>query len=565
MIKFEDIPYTRPDMKDIEFKFQGINEHMKNTNNVEQQLICFQSVESITSSYQTAATLAYIRHSINTADKFYDEEINFFNESNPQFQEWLNTFNQMLLHSEFREQLEDKLGKHYFNLLETEAKTFKPEIMPDLIIENKLETEYSKLVAAAEVEFQGKKYTLAQLTPFRESPDRKIRKEASEAYFGYYAKHEADFDRIYDELVKIRTTIAQKLGYENFIELAYYRMARTDYNADDVKSYRDQVYKELVPLVVELKERQRERLGVSKLEYYDEDFNFNSGNPNPQGDADWIVAHAKTMYEELSPETDEFFNYMLDYHLMDLVAKKGKEAGGYCTSLPDYKAPFIFSNFNGTQGDIEVITHEAGHAFQGYESKDLMPMSYTVPTMESAEIHSMSMEFLTWPWMEKFFDEQTEKFKFAHLSGALEFIPYGVAVDEYQHFVYANPDISPEARKTKWREIEKKYQPYLDFDGNDYLERGGKWMRQLHIFTSPFYYIDYTLAQVCAFQFWVKDQENHETAWQDYLRLCQAGGSKPFTDLLKVGNLNNPFKQGTIASVVPQIKKYLDAVDDKKL
>lgn len=565
MQKFKDIPYQRPDMQDLKDKMEDLLTRFTKTENVEQQLIYFQRVETLKNHFVTMYNLAYIRNSINTKDEFYDKEIEFFNENAPLFEELADRFNRLMLSSKFRPELEEKFGKHIFNLVETQAKTFSKDIIEELVEENKLIKTYSKLIAAAEVEFEGKTYTLSQLTPFRQSPDRARRKAATEAYFGYYADNEAELDRIYDELVKVRTKIANKLGYENFIELAYYRMSRTDYNAEDVKKYRDQVFEELVPIVTKLKERQRERLGLDELKHYDEALNFTTGNPVPQGDADWIINHAKTMYKELSPETDEFFSFMLDYELMDLLSKPGKEAGGYCTEIPDYKAPFIFANFNGTQGDVEVMTHEAGHAFQGYESKDLVPSAYTVPTMESAEIHSMSMEFLTWPWMNLFFEHQTEKFKFAHLSGSLEFIPYGVAVDEFQHFVYGNPDATPDERKAKWREIEKKYQPHMDFDGFDYLERGGKWTRQLHIFTSPFYYIDYTLAQVCAFQFWVKDQADHETAWADYVRLCQAGGSQPFTGLLKIANLDNPFEPGSIAKVVPDIQKFLDSVDDKKL
>lgn len=565
MKKFKEIPYQRPDMNDLKDKILDLLTRFSKTKNAAQQFIIFYRVETLKSKFMTMYHLAYIRNSIDTRDEFYDREVEFFNENVPVFEELIDQFNHMLLGSKFRPELEEKLGKHFFKLLETQAKTFSKEIIDDLVEENKLSKQYSKLIAAAQVDFEGKKYTLSQLTPFRQSTDRARRKAATEAYYGYYAEHEAELDHIYDDLVKVRTRIAHKLGYENFIELAYDRMLRTDYNADDVKKYRDQVYQELVPIVSRLKERQRQRLGLTELKHYDEALTFNTGNPVPQGNAEWIIKHAETMYHELSPETDDFFQFMLNYELMDLLSKPGKEAGGYCTEIPNYKAPFIFANFNGTQGDVEVMTHEAGHAFQGYESRDLIPSIYTVPTMESAEIHSMSMEFLTWPWMKLFFEDQTEKFKFSHLSGALEFIPYGVAVDEFQHFVYGYPEATPDERKAKWREIEKKYQPHLDFDGFDYLERGGKWTRQLHIFTSPFYYIDYTLAQVCAFQFWVKDQSDHNKAWADYVRLCQAGGSKPFTGLLKIADLDNPFEEGCIAKVVPEIQKYLDSVDDRNL
>ena len=565
MQKFHELPYERPDMAELKKEFNSILELFENSQNVNQQLICIQRLESIKSHFGTMQTIASIRHTIDTRDEFYDRETDFFDENTPLLEEKVNQFDQALVKSPFRAELEEKLGKQYFNLIDVQLKTFKPEIMPDLIEENKLSTEYSKLVASAEVEFEGQTYTLAQLTPFRQDQDRARRKAATAAYYGFYADNQDQLDRIYDDLVNVRTKIARTLGYENFIELAYYRLSRTDYNAADVAKYRNQVYTGVVPLVSKLKQRQQARLGMSELKHYDESLNFNTGNPLPQGDSDFIVDQAKTMYQELSPETDEFFNFMLDYELMDLLAKPGKEAGGYCTMIFDYKAPFIFANFNGTQGDIEVMTHEAGHAFQCFQSRDIFPLDMVFPTLEAAEIHSMSMEFLTWPWMHLFFEEQTDKFKFSHLSGSIEFIPYGVAVDEYQHWVYANPEATPAERNAMWREIEQKYQPHLDFDGDEFLENGGKWMRQLHIFGAPMYYIDYTLAQVCAFQFLLKSLADPENAWADYLRLCQTGGSKPFLELLEVANLENPFIAGSLAKVMPQLEEILDSFDDQNM
>ena len=263
------------------------------------------------------------------------------------------------------------------------------------------------------------------------------------------------------------------------------------------------------------------------------------------------------MYEDLSKETGEFFKFMQENHLMDLVAKKGKAGGGYCTFIEDYKAPFIFSNFNGTSGDIDVLTHEAGHAFQVYSSRHFEIPEYYWPTYEACEIHSMSMEFFTWPWMDLFFKEDTDKYKFSHLSDALLFLPYGVSVDEFQHWVYENPEATPKERKLQWREIEKKYLPHKDYEGNDYLENGGFWQRQGHIYNSPFYYIDYTLAQICAFQFWKRSRENQEEAWADYVKLCKLGGSMSFTKLVEAANLISPFEDGCVESVVGEIETWL--------
>ncbi len=565
MTKFPDMVYTRPDMERVKHDMRRIIETFDETKTAEEQIKLIDEFEAIHRAFDTQRTLSSVRNTIDTRDEFYEAEVDFFDEVSPQFEELQVEFGTKMVRSPFRLELEKEFGKQIFSLTELQLKTFAPEIMDDLVELNRLETEHTKLLASAQIEFEGNTYTLAQLGPFMQDVDRDRRKRAGEAFFGFFEKHENELDAIYDRMVKIRTEMARKLGYDNFVQLGYDLLGRTDYNAEDVKHYRDQVYREIVPISVELRKRQQKRLGLDHLYWYDEPLNYTTGNAKPQGDPEWILEQAERMYRELSSETDEFFQFIRQNELFDVLSKKGKSGGGYCTSFVDYKSPFIFANFNGTQGDVEVMTHEAGHAFQGYESRHMRLMAYGFPTLEACEIHSMSMEFFTWPWMELFFEHQTEKFKFTHLAGALTFIPYGVTVDEFQHWVYENPEATPAERKLKWRELEKKYLPLRDYGGFDYLERGGYWMRQSHIFGAPFYYIDYTLAQVCALQFWVKDQDNHTDAWIDYLRLCQAGGSKPFLELVDLANLRNPFIEGTIASVVPAIKAYLDGVDDLAL
>jgi M3 family oligoendopeptidase len=515
--------------------------------------------------YNTQETLVSIRHSIDTRDEFYKAEQDYFDEINPVIQEYVTDYYRALTQSKFRQELEAKWGSQLFRLAEMSLKTFSPEIIEDLQEENKLSTEYSQLIASAKIPFEGEERTLAQLTPFELSTDRDMRHRASDAKYQFMAEHEPELDRIYDDLVKVRTKIAKKLGFSNFVELGYARMNRTDYNAEMVQNFRDQVAQYMVPVTTKLKERQRSRIDVDQLQYYDEGFSFKTGNATPKGDPDWIVENGAKMYRELSPETDKFFTFMQDNGLMDLVSKTGKQSGGYCTYLPDYKAPYIFSNFNGTSGDIDVLTHEVGHAFQVFESRNYEIPEYGFPTYEACEIHSMSMEFFTWPWMELFFKEDTDKYRFDHLASSLQFIPYGVSVDEFQHFIYDNPEATPDERKAAWRKIEKKYLPHRKYDENDYLERGGFWQKQQHIFRSPFYYIDYTLAQICAFQFWKRMNEDYKAAWADYLKLCQQGGSKSFLELVKVAGLISPFEDGCVVSVMGDIDNWRSGVDDKKL
>ncbi len=561
---FESFPYARPDMAEV-------------SQNFEKQLVRFQSAQTpaaqsrslsrlntVREEFWAMYNLCYVRHTANTADPFYEKENEYFDENLPAFEALNNRFFRALLASPFRDALEQKFGKQIFTLAELSLKTFKPSILEDLQQENALSTEYTKLKAQAKVEFDGVLYNLSSIHPLELSDNRDTRRRATEAKWQFFSGHAGEMETIFDKMVKVRHRIARELGYRNFVEVGYARMRRSDYTPAMVANFRRQVRDILVPLASDLYERQRKRLGISKLKYYDEEYKFPTGNPKPIGAAVEIVKNAARMYRELSADTDRFFSHMQEANLMDLVNRDGKAPGGYCTYISKFDAPFIFSNFNGTSGDIDVLTHEAGHAFQVWSSSRFHFDEYHWPTSDAAEIHSMSMEFFTWPWMELFFGPDTEKYRYMHLGGAIQFLPYGVAVDEFQHIIYENPDMTPAERNTAWRNLEKTYLPHRDYDGNAYLESGGFWQKQSHIFNSPFYYIDYTLAQICAFQFWTKDRRNHARAWRDYVRLCKAGGSKSFLELVKLAKLRSPFEDGCVESVVGEIRKYLDGVDDSK-
>jgi M3 family oligoendopeptidase len=564
-MKFQDFTYVRPEFSTFEAAFKELLEQFKQAASFGEQDQAMEGIVKLRSEQESMEAIARIRHSVDTTDEFYKAEQEYFDEIEPLYQGSITEFYKALIGSAYRAELEAKWGKQLFRIAALSLKTFSPEIVEDLVQENKLASEYSKLLASAKLVYAGEERNLSQLIPFQLSTDRNVRKESNDVKYNFFIENEAKLDELYDQLVKVRTAIAKKLGYSNFVELAYARMNRSDYNAKDVEAFRNQVLEHIVPAATKLKERQKARIGVDALHYYDDKFGFPSGNATPKGNADWIVEQARKMYAELSPETDEFFTFMIDNGLMDLVAKKGKRVGGYCSYISTYQAPYIFSNFNGTSGDIDVLTHEVGHAFQGYSSREFQVPEYVFPTLEACEIHSMSMEFLAWPWMSLFFEEETDKYKFKHLSESLLFIPYGVAVDEFQHRVYEQPELTPAERKLVWREIERKYLPHRVYEDNDFLERGGFWQQQPHIYKSPFYYIDYTLAQVCAFQFWKRANENPELAWEDYLRLCQQGGSQSFTELVQVANLISPFHDGCVASVIGQIEKWLDQVDDTNL
>ena len=564
-MRFREFPYSRPDISDIETKFDSLIEKFESASTADDQDSVLTEINELRSHYNTMREINSIYYTIDTTNEEIEKEHDYFDSVKPLFAGMMYRFYKTLLASKFRNELKEKRGSYIFELAEVGVKIYSPDIVEDLKEENQLVTRYVKLMASAKIDFEGEERNLAGLSPFSSSTDRDLRKRASEAKWNFFAENEAEFDEIYDKLVKVRDRIAKKLGYKNFIQLGYDRMRRTEYGPEQASKFRDHVLNYIVPLSLKVKEKQKKRLGIDNMYYYDLDLQFHTGNPTPKGDPEWIISNAKQMYKEFSPETEEFMNLMVDKELMDLYNKKGKATGGYCTFLPDYKVPFIFANMNGTSDDIRVFTHEAGHAFQAYASRNFPVPEYSHPTLEACEIHSMSMEYLTWPWMKFFFKEDAEKFKIIHLERSVAFIPYGVSIDEFQHFVYENPEATPAERKAKWREIEKKYMPYRDYENNDFLNRGGFWQAQTHVYRFPFYYIDYCLAEICAYQFWIKSLESRDKAWEDYLRLCNAGGSMSFLNLVELAGLSSPFEAETVNNAIKKVGEWLNRVDESTL
>lgn len=557
-MKFPKMPYERPIFEEVNAKLKELLEKFKAAASAEECFAVFKEIEDYSEDFGSMFVLSYIRNSLDTTDEFYEKEKAYSDEVEPMLQEVQQEFMLALLESPFRKDMEAAWGTLLFDKAEMQLKTFKPEIVPDLQEENRLATEYDKLDASAQIEFDGKVLTLAQFGPYYESPDRAVRKAAFEATANWRLSHAAKFDEIFAALTKTRNKIGKKLGHKNFTQIGYYRMQRMGYDRTDVEKFREGVVKYLVPVAKRLKDEQAKRIGVDRLKVYDDFFEYPDGNAKPQGTPEEIFAHGKKMYRELSPETAEFFDFMLDNELFDVLTRKGKSGGGYCHYIPKYKSPFIFANFNGTSGDIDVLTHEAGHAFANYMARDIYPAELSHYTFETAEVHSMSMEFLTWPWMEGFFGGETQKYYYSHLASALTFIPYGVMVDEFQHHIYDKPEMSPADRNALWLTLEAKYRPWLDIGDFPFFGEGRRWQAQSHIYERPFYYIDYCLAQIIALSFWAESQKDRAAAWEKYKRLVGFAGTKTYVDLVKDAGLPTPFVAENLKIVADAAVNWLD-------
>jgi M3 family oligoendopeptidase len=556
-INFADIQVAPPTIEQVTAEYDSINQALDQASTTTAKQEALQQWEDLRRRLDTWSALTSLHFSQDTTNEEYKQAQTYADELQPKLTALAVAMKKRLLNSPDLAELENILGKQAFSLWSADVTAFEPIIEADLVQESKLINQYVELLASAEIQFQGETVNLSGIRKYSQDSDRQIRYQAEKARWHFFEQHKSELDSIYDQLVKLRHSMATKLGYENYIGLGYKRMQRIDYTEADVANYRQEVVKEVVPLAQKIIAQKAQNLNLDQLNFWDESVFDLQGNPKPQGDHDWMLQQAQTMFDNLHPELGSFFEMMVKGNFIDLKTRPGKAGGGFCTSFPTDGVPYIFANFNGTKGDVEVFTHEMGHAFQAWQSRQQPLTDYLWPTYESCEIHSMSLEFLTWSQMDKFFGEDASRFRRIHLAESILFLPYGCAVDHFQHLVYANPEATPQERNQMWQEMEALYLPWRKYEDLTHPAQGGLWQEKQHIYCYPFYYIDYTLALCCAMQFWVKAQADFTATLDEYIALCQRGGQAPFQALVSSANLVSPFKSGSLASVVKQAQEFL--------
>lgn len=558
-LHFSDVSAQTPDLEALAAQVGGLEASLTAGQTVEACVATVREWDALRREVDTYSSLVHLRFNQDTTDADRRQARQAWDEAQPRWTELEVSMKRALLAHPLRPQLEEALGAQAFALWQSNVLAFDPGIKDDLTRESALGAEYVELLASAELSFGGEALNLSTIDKHRLSGDRDVRHNAERVLWEWFAANGEALDRIFDELAVLRTSMARRLGFDDFVGLGYQRMCRVDYNQADVERLRAAVVEHVVPFAAELHRRQAGALGLDRLSAWDEPVHDPRGNPVPLGDHDWMLARAREMFDALG-ELGPFFRQMDGGGFLDLADRKGKAGGGFCTSFPTHGMPFVYANFNGTQRDVAVFTHEMGHAFQNYKSRGLALTDYLWPTYESAEIHSMSLEFLTWPHMERFFGEDAERFRRVHLTEALAVrLPYGTAVDHFQHEIYAQPDLTPAERHDVWRTLERTYLPWRDWGDLAYPARGGRWQQQRHIYLVPFYYIDYVLAQTCALQFWARADHDHDGAMRDYVTLCGRGGGAPFQELVRSAGLTSPFDDGCLAEVVDKARAALSS------
>ena len=560
-MKFNEMTYTRPDIGALLARCKELAAKAAAAPDGDALVRLYYEQSEAFAEYNTAANLANIHYTCDTRDAYWKAEQDFFDANGPAVTNASVEISRAFLANPHVDALTEKFGT-------TCVAGMKNAIlsMDDRTVElqqqfNALVSRYQQIYGGALVELDGKQLTIPQLGPYKEDLDPAVRRAAYEAEAGYFDAHRTELDELYGQIVQNLNAQARVMGYHDYSELSYVRMNRIGYGPEEIRKFRDQVANDVVPQLQKVMALRAKRTGIARPTFTDLPIMFKDGNPKPIPGYKARMDAARTMYHELSPETAEFIDFMQDNELFDVESRPGKMSGGYMTSLPSYKAPFIFANWNDTSGDVDVLTHECGHAFEGYvaERDPAIPADLECPGMESAEIHSMAMEFLTAPWHHLLFGRDTDKYALLHAEDSFVFLAYGCEVDEFQHIMYQNPDLTPDERNAEWLKLEKKYRPWIDFDNLPFYGRGAGWQRQLHIYECPFYYIDYCLSTMAALQFFLLSLTDHKDAWARYLRLVRRAGTASYTELLETAGLKVPFEEGSIKGIAQQMTDWLEA------
>jgi len=549
-----NLKYEQPNMSEIVNEYENLLEQFNNVSEKE-QIEIIERINQIRDNFFSMFWLSYINYLLDVNSEYWNEQEDFFAKNDPIINNLRLKYYDTLNKSQFKDKLKTIIGDKVFKIANAEVRLMSDEINEELRKEKELSNAYNKIMASAKIIFDNKELSLTQLGKYIQSEDRQVRIKASKVRFEFLRNVEELIDNILNELVVVRTNMAKKLGFNSYTDVGYIKMKRLDYDKQDIETFRNEILNNVVPLVQRMKLQQKEELGLEALMYYDDPILFKDGNAVPKGNTKWIIEQANKMFKDISPKLYELFKKMYDEGLIDLDSRQGKSGGGIATYIPNNKVPVFISNFNNTSHDIQVLTHEFGHAFQLYSSKDLKYYENWWPTFDACEIHSTSMELLTLPYMNMFFEEDKDKYIHEKLFNILNDMCYICLIDEFQHVIYDNPNLSINERKSKWRELEKKYMPWLIFGENDYLERGNTWHKQSHIFTNPFYYIDYALADSVALQFYYMSLDNPKEAWKKYINFCSLGGSFSFVQSIEEAGLKSPFKKDVLKTLIKELEK----------
>jgi len=528
---------------------------------VEAWLDDWSTLESALMEAHQRANVAYSR---NTADAGKEATfLRFGKDIGPKRTEQTVKLASRILETGFsRHDLETTLRR-----FQTDRDLFREENMPLEGELQQLNADYSKRTGGMQVEWDGEEIPLPRLAKYLLSPERDIRERAFRLQFAPYIEQRDGLADIFDQQLANRRQIARNAGFDSYVDYTFQSKHRYDYTPEDCRSWHDAVEQTFVPAVGRRLEKRKQAMGVDALRPWDTSQDPQGRDPlAPYDSVNQLTAIAEIIFGRVDPVFGIQFQTMINEDLLDLESRAGKRPGGFCTSFPDSKRPFIFMNASGVARDVRTLLHEAGHAFHGFAAFDLPFLFQRHPGSEMAEVASMSMELLAAPSLHQatggYYNEADyRRARIDHLDGILDLFPWVATVDAFQHWLYTSPEAADrDARDAYFRNLWAKFDPHTDWSELD-AERTARWYKQLHLFLYPFYYIEYGIAQLGALQVWRNSLEDHAGAVKAYREALALGGTRALPALFNAAGARLIFDAEGMGELVNLIESEIDALE----
>ncbi len=502
-----------------------------------------------------------IKMTCDTENKELEASFTFFMmEIQPKMQPFSDRLNKKLLDCKFASELDTQKYFTYLRNVKKNIDLFEEKNIPLIAELNVLQQQFGVIAGKMTVRVNGQEYTLQQATRFLEDPDRNLREEV---YHKINKRRLADKDalnELFSTLLAKRNEVAINAGFHSYTEFRFLELGRFDYTQDDCYQFHEAVKLHVMPLVNELYEARRKKLGIDTLRPWDIDAEPLGTKPlHPFNDGNELTDKAIACFDQLMPFFGDCLRKMKAMGHLDLDSRKGKAPGGYNCPLAESGAPFIFMNAAGQLDDVTTMVHEGGHAIHSFLAHPLELNGFKEYPMEIAEVASMSMELFSMDYWNVFFktSEELHRAKEQQLERVITIFPWIATIDKFQHWIYKNPQHSLEERAKAWVEISDEFtSPVLNYDGlDDYRSYG--WQRQLHLYEVPFYYIEYGIAQLGAIGMWQQFKKNKDAALNNYIQALSLGATTTLPNLFKAAGLEFNFSPEYISKLMQFVKSEM--------
>ncbi len=503
----------------------------------------------------------YIKMTIDTKDEARANDYTFFvKEIQPKLSPYSFRLNKKLSESPFKKEFSDSAFKIYFRSIDTAIKLFREENIPLEAEMAEKSQQFGSISGAQSIEHDGERLTMQKASTLLKENDEALRKEIFEKMSARRAEDADALDNLYTELIQIRHQIAKNAGFSNYRDYKFEQLGRFDYSKEDCFQFHQSIKDEIVPLVTEIAKVKAEKMGKEKLMPWDGEVDPEGKKPlKPFKNGEELLSKTVSIFRTIDPYFGDCLSTMDKMGHLDLESKDGKSPGGYNYPLYEIGVPFIFMNAVGSHRDLITMVHEGGHAVHSFLNRNLELTGFKSLPSEVAELSSMSMELLTMDYWGDFYsdEEDLRRAKVEQLETILKILPWVATIDEFQHWIYENPNHSVKERKKKWLNILDDYGTGVtDWTGYEHVHENS-WQRQLHLFEVPFYYIEYGMAQLGALAVWKNSKEDFSKAIEDYKKALALGYTKTIPEIYKTAGITFDFSKRNISELAKMIQSEL--------